>query len=29
MITVVVIAVGRRDRNEIYDIALSRMRGKA
>lgn len=29
MITVVIIAIGRRDRNEIYDIALSRMRGKA
>lgn len=27
-ITVIVIAVGRRDRNEIYHIALSRMRDK-
>jgi mRNA interferase RelE/StbE len=25
-ITVTVIAVGRRDRNEVYDIALSRLR---
>lgn len=28
-ITVNVIAVGKRDRNEIYDIALSRFKGKA
>lgn len=26
--TVIVIAVGKRDRNEIYDIALSRMHDK-
>lgn len=26
-ITVTVIAVGKRDRNEVYDIALSRMHG--
>lgn len=28
-ITVTVIAVGKRDRNEIYDIALSRFKGKS
>lgn len=28
-ITVTVIAVGKRDRNEIYDIALSRMHDKS
>lgn len=27
-VTVTVIAVGKRDRNEIYDIALSRMHDK-
>ena len=27
-VTVTVIAVGRRDRNEIYDIALSRLHDK-
>jgi mRNA interferase RelE/StbE len=27
-ITVTVIAVGKRDRNEVYDIALSRMQDK-
>lgn len=26
IVTVTVIAVGRRDRNEVYDIALSRLR---
>ena len=26
VVTVTVVAVGKRDRNEIYDIALSRMR---
>lgn len=26
-ITVTVIAVGKRDRNEVYDVALSRLRG--
>ena len=28
-ITVTVIAVGKRNRNEIYDIALSRFKGKS
>ena len=28
-VTVTVIAAGKRDRNEIYDIALSRLREKA
>lgn len=28
-ITVTVIAVGKRDRNEIYDVALSRLKGKS
>lgn len=28
-VTVTVITVGKRDRNEIYDIALSRLRGAA
>lgn len=28
-ITVTVIAVGKRDRNEIYDVALSRMKGSS
>lgn len=28
-VTVIVVAVGRRDRNEIYDIALSRMHDKS
>lgn len=29
VITVTVIAVGKRDRNEIYDIALSRLNDKS
>ncbi len=28
-ITVTVIAAGKRDRNEIYDVALSRLKGKS